>query len=106
MSGYKSPSFWEMLWGDTWKPGYDSLGRYLFLFIVLVIVVGVALIFFGVRADRRFEKSCYRRGGHVHYRSSPGVGVVVGNVVVPTTNTTMIFAEGKEEDCPRCNGGR
>lgn len=102
MDDYKYPSFWETLWGDTWKPGYDSIGRYMVL-LLAAIVVGVVLMFIlDGRGDRKFIKSCYARGGHVHYKSSPGIGVVVGNVVVPTTNTTLIFAPGKEEDCQKC----
>jgi len=97
--------FFEVLWGDSWS-GYGSVGRWLTLAIVACVV---ALVIAGVRgaaSDRRFVASCHARGGHVHYksRSVPGIGIIVGNVVLPTQSsvTTMTFAPGKESDCEVC----
>lgn len=105
---YESPSFWEYLWGDTWRPGMESLGRYMVLFIAALFLGLIVVGILDARSDRRFIRNCYARGGHVHYRhrSVPGPGIIVGNVVVPTssTATTMTFAPGKEENCQRCQG--
>lgn len=103
------PSFWEMWWGDSWT-GYDSFGRWLTVAIALLllsIVVGLVWSWIG---DRRFAASCRRRGGHMHveYRDhGPGIGIIVGNVVVPTRNTSkrLTFAKGKEDNCRECNYG-
>lgn len=110
-------SFWDafkelpgIMWGDSWT-GIDSMGRWLCIgigLLLLAIIVGAIWSWIG---DLRFAASCRRRGGHVHvtYRDhGPGVGVIVGNVVVPTRNTskTLRFAKGKEENCQKCSGGR
>jgi hypothetical protein len=97
--------FW-LLWGESWT-GIESVGRYAFLALVAIVLGMVVAMVAAGHSDRRFVRSCYARGGHVHYsyRSVPGPVIVIGSVGVPTTGTatTMTFAKGKEEDCQRCS---
>lgn len=98
-----------ILWGDSWT-GIDSMGRWICVVVgllLLAIIVGGVWSWVG---DLRFRASARRRGGHVHVRyrdEGPGIGIIVGNVVVSTRNTskTLFFVKGKEENCRECRYG-
>jgi hypothetical protein len=109
-------SFWDgikeipgIMWGDSWT-GIDSVGRYICLaFGAVVLFILLMAISDSIR-KARFAASCKRRGGHMHVRvrdHGPGIGIIVGNVVVPTRNTseTWLFVKGKQSNCRECNYG-
>lgn len=110
-------SFWDaikdipgIMWGDSWT-GIESVGRYLSLFFIALVLFIIWMFIGDSIAKARFAASCRRRGGHMHVKvkdHGPGIGIIVGNVVVPTRNTseTWTFAKGKRENCQKCGGGR
>jgi hypothetical protein len=106
---YNDYSIWDALrdamWGDSWS-GYESVGRYITLALVTLVAGGIIYGVYSWWDSKQFIRSCYERGGHVHYsyRQVAGPVVIVGNIGIPTTSTstTMTFAEGNEEDCKKC----
>jgi hypothetical protein len=97
--------FADIMWGESWT-GIESIGRYMTLLFVAAIIGAIWFYFWAKRSDQRFIDSCYARGGHVHYEHERVAGPVIVSgdvgIPIPVIATTMVFAEGREEDCDQC----
>lgn len=91
--------FLQFVWGEGWS---DPI-RWISLFMGILFAGLPVLLVWSWIGDRRFVASCYARGGHVHYKHRRGPSVLVGTVIVPTTDTTMYYAPGPKSKCRRCN---
>lgn len=106
MEEYKPMGFWEAIWGHSWT-GMDSIGRWLVIVIGLLLGALIVGMVWSLIDNLSFIVRARRAGNHIHYSyrdGGPGVGIIVGNVVLPTRNTitTMTVAKGKKKDCLEC----
>lgn len=71
----------------------SSLGIFVVLGVVAVLVGVGFLIYYGVRADERFRQHCYSVGGHVKVAHSTGIGYdSKGRPVTTYSSTTYCLS--------------